>query len=72
MKNFYEDLLKLYRRILNDMQNAIKSLQKDDIRYQTSNSNKPLMTLGPSSIGKNTLINKLKEKYPKLIYKLPL
>ena len=72
MENFNESLIKLYRKILNDIQNAIKSFQKDDIRHQTSNSNKPLMILGPSSIGKNTLINKLKEKYPKLIYKLPL
>lgn len=72
MENFNEGLLKLYRRILNDLQNAIKSLQRDDIRHQTSNSNKPLMILGPSSVGKNTLINKLKEKYPEIIYKLPL
>ena len=72
MENFNESLLKLYRKILNDIQNAIKTFQKDDIRHQTINPNKPLMIIGPSSVGKNTLINKLKEKYPELIYKLPL
>ena len=32
---------------------------------------KPLMILGPSGVGKDTMINKLKEKYPDVIYKLP-
>ena len=35
------------------------------------NNNKPLMIIGPSAVGKNTLINKLKNKYPEVIYKLP-
>ena len=33
--------------------------------------NKPLIILGPSGVGKDTMINKLKEKYPEKFYKLP-
>jgi guanylate kinase len=32
---------------------------------------KPLMILGPSGVGKDTMINRLKAKYPNIIYKLP-
>ena len=32
---------------------------------------KPLMILGPSGVGKDTMINRLKQKYPNVIYKLP-
>ena len=32
---------------------------------------KPLMILGPSGVGKDTMINRLKAKYPNVIYKLP-
>lgn len=32
---------------------------------------KPCMILGPSAVGKDTMINKLQKKYPGKIYKLP-
>ena len=34
-------------------------------------SEKPLMVIGPSAVGKDTMINRLKNKYPNVIYKLP-
>jgi guanylate kinase len=32
---------------------------------------KPLLILGPSGVGKDTMINMLKEKYPNILFKLP-
>lgn len=34
-------------------------------------NNKPLLILGPSGVGKDTIINMLLEKYPEIFYKLP-
>jgi len=34
-------------------------------------NNKPLIILGPSGVGKDTIINMLLEKYPEIFYKLP-
>ena len=34
-------------------------------------SDKPLMVIGPSAVGKDTMINRLKSKYPNVIHKLP-
>ena len=36
-----------------------------------SNHKKPLMILGPSGVGKDTMINMLKDKYPNVFFKLP-
>ena len=38
---------------------------------EKSGCNKPLMVIGPSAVGKDTMINRLKSKYPNVIYKLP-
>ena len=35
-----------------------------------ASENKPLMILGRSAVGKDTMINRLKAKYPRVIYKL--
>ena len=37
----------------------------------SNNYKKPLLILGPSGVGKDTLINKLKEKYPNVFFKFP-
>ena len=50
--------------IMRDNENA-QDLSKE------SDNNKALIILGPSAVGKDTMINCLKNKYPKLIYKLP-
>ena len=50
--------------IMRDNENA-QDLSKE------SDNNKALIILGPSAVGKDTMINCLKIKYPKLIYKLP-
>ena len=34
----------------------------------SNNYKKPLLILGPSGVGKDTLINKLKEKYPNVFF----
>ena len=39
--------------------------------FREDNSNKPLMILGPSAVGKETMINRLQAKFPQIIYKLP-
>ena len=36
----------------------------------TKTNNIPIIILGPSAVGKDTMINRLKDKYPKIIYKL--
>ena len=38
---------------------------------ENSNNHKPCMIIGPSAVGKDTMINKLQKKYPDKIYKLP-
>ena len=59
----------------------MSNLEKRNINNQNKNgehmtklnlhSNKPLLILGPSGVGKDTLINKLKEKYPNVFFKFP-
>ena len=46
-------------------------VNKDSTESSKDNSNKPLMILGPSAVGKDTMINRLKAKFPNVIYKLP-
>ena len=40
------------------------------LSIQTENNKKPLIILGPSGVGKDTIINMLLNKYPKIFYKL--
>ena len=37
----------------------------------TADNHKPLLILGPSGVGKDTMINMLKERYPNVFFKLP-
>ena len=65
---------KILNRYFNDMMDMIQSMNNLSLEQQSSkkgNSQKPLMILGPSAVGKDTLINRLKTKYPDAIYKLP-
>ena len=41
------------------------------LSLQANNNEKPLIILGPSGVGKDTIINMLLEKYPEIFYKLP-
>lgn len=43
----------------------------ESISLTKKHKNKPLMILGPSAVGKDTMINRLKSKFPNVIYKLP-
>ena len=72
-----EVYIKMYRKLINDLKNMmesiffvnrIKQISKKSVK---DNSNKPLMILGPSGVGKDTMINRLKAKFPEIIYKLP-
>ena len=60
--------------------NNIVILDKDEMNtltdiisklsIQTENNKKPLIILGPSGVGKDTIINMLLKKYPQIFYKL--
>ena len=43
----------------------------DSSDHSNDTNNIPVIISGPSAVGKDTMINKLKAKYPKTIYKLP-
>ena len=47
--------------------NAIMSY----LSLTTNKNEKPLIILGPSGVGKDTIINMLLKKYPEIFYKLP-
>ena len=47
------------------------SIQTNTNNNNNENNMKPLIILGPSGVGKDTMINMLLDKYPKLLYKLP-
>jgi guanylate kinase len=42
-----------------------------ELNLQSDNYKKPLLILGPSGVGKDTMIDKLKEKYPNVFFKFP-
>jgi len=46
-------------------------VQISDLINEFENVHKPCMIIGPSAVGKDTMINKLQKKYPDKIYKLP-
>ena len=58
---------KIYRRLSNLILVALALAEQET----NNKSNKPLMIIGPSAVGKDTMINRLKRKYPGVIYKLP-
>ena len=42
-----------------------------ELNLYSDNYKKPLLILGPSGVGKDTMIDKLKEKYPNVFFKFP-
>ena len=52
-----------------DEMNALTDIISQ-LSIQTENNKKPLIILGPSGVGKDTIINMLLNKYPKIFYKL--
>jgi len=49
---------------VNALDNAMTLLA--ELMLRSDQNNKPLLILGPSGVGKDTMINMLKEKYPKI------
>jgi guanylate kinase len=59
------DKVIFYKDEMNALTDIISQLS-----IQTENNKKPLIILGPSGVGKDTIINMLLNKYPKIFYKL--
>lgn len=55
----------------NEIMNLIKTIISYLNIQNNNNKKKPLLILGPSGVGKDTMINILLKKYPKIFYKLP-
>ena len=65
---------KVFRRLSNYMAVALALADEQVPKVPEPEKNgckKPLMVIGPSAVGKDTMINRLKSKFPKVIYKLP-
>ena len=52
-----------------DEMNALTDIISQ-LSIQTENNKKPLIILGPSGVGKDTIINMFLKKYPEIFYKL--
>ena len=62
--------MKMLRR-LSQLMTALAVSDEPVQEPKKKDSDKPLMVIGPSAVGKDTMINRLKSKYPNAIYKLP-
>jgi guanylate kinase len=62
---------KIYKNYIMDVVLTIISQSQEHAKASRDGVRKPLMILGPSAVGKDTMINRLKAKYPGAIYKLP-
>ena len=62
---------KIYKNYIMDVVLSIISQSQEKAKASRDEARKPLMILGPSAVGKDTMINRLKAKYPGAIYKLP-
>jgi guanylate kinase len=62
---------KIYKNYIMDVVLSIISQSQEQAKASRDEVRKPLMILGPSAVGKDTMINRLKAKYPGVIYKLP-
>ena len=72
MSEIYEYCYKIYRNLVHKLSNLATQLEKSKIiSTKEKNIHKPCIIIGPSAVGKEAMINKLKNKYPKKIYKLP-
>jgi len=58
-------------RMLSKLMAALTVVDEPVAESKKNDSDKPLMIIGPSAVGKNTMINRLKTKYPNVINKLP-
>jgi guanylate kinase len=56
---------------LSQLMVALVVADEQVLEPKKNGSDKPLMVIGPSAVGKDTMINRLKSKYPNVIYKLP-
>jgi guanylate kinase len=59
------DKVIFYKDEMNALTDIISQLS-----IQTENNKKPLIILGPSGVGKDTIINMFLKKYPEIFYKL--
>ena len=66
-----ESYEKIYKNYIMDVVLSIISNSQEQAKASRDEVRKPLMILGPSAVGKDTMINRLKAKYPGVIYKLP-
>lgn len=74
MNKLIESYEKIFRKFVRDFKLTwikFNELEKETSMNDNNNNNKPLMIIGPSAVGKDTMINRLKNKYPDVIYKLP-
>ena len=68
----YEECNKVNINLVQRLSDLINHLENSKISdKKEKNIHKPCMIIGPSGVGKDTMINKLKKKYPDKIYKLP-
>jgi len=56
---------------IKDMIKCLKNLIIDSKKFLNEKKNKPLVIVGPSAVGKDTMINRFIKKYPDVIKKLP-
>ena len=71
MAEVFEECIKIYRNLAQKLSNLVAELERSKIAEKKEKSHKPCMILGPSAVGKDTMIGMLQEKYPEKIYKLP-
>ena len=62
-------IMEYFQRLFSNIQDNLQLLL--GVIRQRQQIKKPLIILGPSGVGKDTMIKKLMKKYPKLFYKLP-
>ena len=56
---------------LSQLMVALAVADEQVLEPKKNGSDKPLIVIGPSAVGKDTMINRLKSKYPNVIHKLP-
>ena len=72
MVEIYDQFYKMYRNLAQRLTFLVDELENSIIvDVKEKNILKPCMIIGPSAVGKDTMINKLIKKYPEKIYKLP-
>ena len=73
MSEIYEQCYKIYRNLVQRLSHLVYELENSKkVDKKRKNIHKPCLIIGPSAVGKDTMINKLQKKYQDKIYKLPL